>query len=76
MKYMLLIYNNPATYESFAEEERTALFAEVDEVMKELTESGELIATDALGGRLDRQDGPGARRGSGGDGGWTVGGDR
>jgi hypothetical protein len=48
MKYMLLIYNNPATYESFSEEERNALFGEVDRLMKELSESGEWIAGEGL----------------------------
>ena len=48
MKYMLLIYNNPATYEAWTEEERTTLFGEVDEIMKELTESGELVGGEAL----------------------------
>jgi hypothetical protein len=45
---MLLIYNNPATYEAFTEEERNALFGDVDTVMKELTESGELVGGQAL----------------------------
>jgi hypothetical protein len=48
MKYMLLIYNNPAVYEAWSEQERQALFEEVDVVMKELTESGELIGGEAL----------------------------
>lgn len=48
MKYMLLIYNNPATYEAWSEQERTALFGEVDVIMKELTESGELVGGEAL----------------------------
>jgi hypothetical protein len=48
MKYMLLIYNNPATYEGWTEEERTALFGEVGELMAELTETGELVGGDAL----------------------------
>ncbi len=48
MKYMLLIYNNPATYESWSEEERTALFGEVDQIMTELRESGELAGGEAL----------------------------
>ncbi len=48
MKYMLLIYNNPATYEALPADERDALFAQVDRIMAELTESGELLATDAL----------------------------
>lgn len=48
MKYMLLIYNNPATYESWSEEERQALFGEVDTLMTELRESGELVGGEAL----------------------------
>jgi hypothetical protein len=48
MKYMLLIYNNPATYEALPEDERDAIFSQVGKVMGELTESGELLATDAL----------------------------
>lgn len=48
MRYMLLIYNNPATYEAFSEEERNALFGEVDAIMKELTASGELVGGEAL----------------------------
>jgi hypothetical protein len=45
---MLLIYNNPATYETWSEEERTALFSEVDQIMTELRESGELVGGEAL----------------------------
>lgn len=48
MKYMLMIYNNPATYAAWSEAERSALFAEVDVIMKELTESGELVGGEAL----------------------------
>ena len=48
MKYMLLIYNNPATYEAWSEQERAALFGDVDVIMKELTESGELVGGEAL----------------------------
>lgn len=48
VKYMLLIYNNPATYEAWSEQERAALFGEVDGIMKELTESGELVGGAAL----------------------------
>jgi hypothetical protein len=48
MKYMLLIYNNPATYESWSESARADLFGEVDAIMKELTESGELVGGEAL----------------------------
>jgi hypothetical protein len=48
MKYMLLIYNNPATYQAWTEAERNELFGEVGVLMKELTESGELVVTEAL----------------------------
>jgi hypothetical protein len=48
MKYMLLIYNNPATYQAWSEAERGELFGEVDAIMKELTESGELVGGEAL----------------------------
>ena len=48
MKYMLLIYNNPATYEAWTEEERAALFGEVETIMTELTATGELVGGDAL----------------------------
>lgn len=48
MQYMLLIYNNPATYAAWSEQERATIFADVDAIMKEITESGELIATNAL----------------------------
>ena len=48
MKYMLLIYNNPATYEAFSQQERDELFGEVDRIMKELTESGEWIGGEGL----------------------------
>ena len=45
---MLLIYNDPATYESWTEEERTALFGEVDALMSELAASGEWLGGEAL----------------------------
>ena len=48
MKYLLLIYNNPATYQAWSEADRAALFAEVDGLMRELTESGELVGGEAL----------------------------
>jgi hypothetical protein len=44
----LRVTNNPATYEGWTEDERNALFREVDVLMKELTESGELIGGEAL----------------------------
>jgi hypothetical protein len=48
MKYMLLIYNNAATLQALSEDERNAIFNEVDALMKELTESGELVGGEAL----------------------------
>ncbi|HMJ33022.1 MAG TPA: YciI family protein [Baekduia sp.] len=48
MKYMLLIYNNAAAIEAMTEEERNATFGEVDVIMKELTDSGELVGGEAL----------------------------
>jgi hypothetical protein len=48
VKYMVLIYNRPGFTEDLTEAERTQLFGEVDAIMKELTESGELLGTEAL----------------------------
>jgi hypothetical protein len=48
MKYMVLIYNRPGFTEDLTEAERTGLFGEVDAIIKELTESGELLGTEAL----------------------------
>jgi hypothetical protein len=48
MKYMLLIYDNPDTREAFFGEEGAELMGEIDALMKELTESGELVGTEAL----------------------------
>lgn len=45
---MLLIYNNPAALEGLSEEERTEVFGDVDALMAELTESGELVGGEAL----------------------------
>ena len=43
MRYMLLIYNNLALYQSWPESERQALFADVEAIMAELRETGELV---------------------------------
>ncbi|HWM09321.1 MAG TPA: YciI family protein [Solirubrobacteraceae bacterium] len=48
MRFMLLIYNNPATVETLSEQERTELFGEVDALIAELTESGEFVGGEAL----------------------------
>ncbi len=48
MKYMLLIYNNPATLQALGAEELQAIYDEVGAIMGELTESGELVGGEAL----------------------------
>lgn len=48
MKYMLLIYDNPGTRERFFGPQGRELMAEVDDLVKELTESGELVGGEAL----------------------------
>ena len=48
MKFMLLIYNNAATFAAMSEAERAAVFGDVDTIMQELTESGELVGGEAL----------------------------
>lgn len=48
MKFMLLIYNRPGFVDELSEDERTALFGDVDAIMAELSETGELIGGDAL----------------------------
>jgi hypothetical protein len=52
MKYILLIYNNPANMEALSEGERNAIFGEVDAIMQELTESGEWIGGEGLANPL------------------------
>ena len=48
MKYMLLIYDNAGTRDALAGEAGAALMQEMDALMQELSESGELIGGDAL----------------------------
>ena len=48
MKYMVMIYNRPQFTTDLSEPEREELFGEVDAIIKELTESGELLSTHAL----------------------------
>jgi hypothetical protein len=48
MKYMLLIYDNEDTREHFFGPDGAALMTEIDAVMAELTESGELVGGEAL----------------------------
>ena len=48
MRYMLLIYQNPASFETLSEEERNAVMGEVGTIMGELTESGEWLGGEGL----------------------------
>ncbi len=48
MKYMLLIYDNPDTRELFFSDQGAGLMSEIDVLMKELTDSGELVGGEAL----------------------------
>ena len=48
MKYMLMIYDNPDTRELVSSPEGQALLGEVESLMAQLTESGELVAGEAL----------------------------
>jgi hypothetical protein len=46
MKYLLLIYENPGTRETFSGDE--ALMGQVEAIVNELSESGELVLTEGL----------------------------
>jgi hypothetical protein len=46
MKYLLLIYENPGTRETFFADQ--SLMGQVDAIVNELTESGELVAGEGL----------------------------
>jgi len=48
MKYMLLIYDNANTREMFAADGGEAMAADMDALLEELTQSGELIGGEAL----------------------------
>jgi hypothetical protein len=48
VKYMLLIYNNPAVFETMPKDELDAIFGEVDTIMNELKASGEWVGGEAL----------------------------
>lgn len=49
MKYLLLIYDNADTRERFSGPDGEGLMREVDELIAELTASGELVGGEALG---------------------------
>jgi hypothetical protein len=48
MQYMLLIYNDPHTWESMSQEERGAVFNAYGTFTEELQASGKMVAGDAL----------------------------
>ena len=48
MKYVLLIYDNPEAREAFFGERGNELMCEIDALVKELTESAELVSAEAL----------------------------
>lgn len=48
MKYLLMIYQNPATWQAMSEEDKQAIMAEVDPIMNELMATGEWVGGEAL----------------------------
>ncbi|HVX45517.1 MAG TPA: YciI family protein [Mycobacteriales bacterium] len=48
MKFLLIMHMNPAVWESLTEEERNEIMEGHGEFMKTVTESGEMILTQAL----------------------------
>lgn len=48
MKYMLLIYNNPASMQALSEAELSEIYAEVDTLIKELSATGEWLGGQGL----------------------------
>jgi hypothetical protein len=48
MKYMLLIYQNPANWSELSEADRNAVMNEAGAIVAELSESGEWIGGDGL----------------------------
>jgi hypothetical protein len=48
VKYLLMIYFNPTTWEALSEDERQDVFRGHEEFMKIIKESGEMIRTEAL----------------------------
>ena len=48
MKYMLLIYMNPAQFETLSEEERNGIFSGHDEFQRVTRASGEFVRTEAF----------------------------
>ncbi|ASW58015.1 YciI family protein [Plantactinospora sp. KBS50] len=50
MKFLLLIYNRPGFLDELSERDHAALFDEIELIMKELADSGELLGGQALAG--------------------------
>lgn len=48
MKYILLIYQNPAMWATLSEEERQGVMSEAGDLWTELSESGEWVGGEAL----------------------------
>jgi hypothetical protein len=48
MKYLLLIYQNPAAREALPESDKRALMEEADRIVGELVESGEFVGGEGL----------------------------
>ena len=48
MKYLLMMYMNPETWESLSEDDRNAVFQGHDDFLKVIVESGEMVGTKAL----------------------------
>jgi hypothetical protein len=48
MKYLLMIYQNPATWQTLSDDDKQAMMAEVDAIIEELTASGEWVGGEAL----------------------------
>jgi hypothetical protein len=48
LKYMLLIYQNPANFQELGEDERSAVMNDVDTIIGELTRSGDWIGGEGL----------------------------
>jgi hypothetical protein len=48
MKYMLMIFQNPAVFEKLSKDEQTAVMDEAGAIYQELEESGEWVSGEAL----------------------------
>jgi hypothetical protein len=48
MKYLLMIYQNPAAFQGLSEDEKQTIFSDVDELMGELTRTGEWVGGEGL----------------------------